>query len=254
MMRNLAASLIEHEVIKTTVEKGKELRRFVEPLITKAKVDTLHNRRQIISQLNSKSATSKLFSNLGPRFNETNGGYLRVIKAGFREGDKADMCYVELTIRDLEQEAKVDEELVDENLVMPEGEVQETKIEEKAETAPAQEEVKTPKKATRKLLLKKKNLKKSLQKKKRLQRKLPQKQRKRKRLKQKQILQRNLLRRKKLRNRKKRKVGGQDSLSNLQHLTCKRFFTLFDIFNVSFCDNISTTVASFRTKIYNPIG
>ena len=155
MMRNLATSLIEHEVIKTTVEKGKELRRFVEPLITKAKVDTLHNRRQIISQLNSKSATSKLFSNLGPRFNETNGGYLRVIKAGFREGDKADMCYVELTIRDLEQEAKVDEALVDENLVMPEGEVQETKIEEKAETAPAQEEVKTPKKATKKTTSKK---------------------------------------------------------------------------------------------------
>ena len=155
MMRNLAASLIEHEVIKTTVEKGKELRRFVEPLITKAKVDTLHNRRQIISQLNSKSATSKLFSNLGPRFNETNGGYLRVIKAGFREGDKADMCYVELTIRDIEQEAKVDEALVDENLVMPEGEVQETKIEEKAETAPVQEEVKTPKKATKKTTAKK---------------------------------------------------------------------------------------------------
>ena len=159
MMRNLAASLIEHEVIKTTVEKGKELRRFVEPLITKAKVDTLHNRRQIISQLNSKSATSKLFSNLGPRFNETNGGYLRVIKAGFREGDKADMCYVELTIRDLEQEAKVDEALVDENLVMPEGEVQETKIEEKAETAPVQEEVKTPKKATKKTTAKKEETK-----------------------------------------------------------------------------------------------
>jgi len=159
MMRNLAASLIEHEVIKTTVEKGKELRRFVEPLITKAKVDTLHNRRQIISQLNSKSATSKLFSNLGPRFNETNGGYLRVIKAGFREGDKADMCYVELTIRDLEQEAKVDEALVDENLVMPEGEVQETKIEEKAETAPVQEEVKTSKKATKKTTVKKEETK-----------------------------------------------------------------------------------------------
>ena len=159
MMRNLAASLIEHEVIKTTVEKGKELRRFVEPLITKAKVDTLHNRRQIISQLNSKSATSKLFSNLGPRFNETNGGYLRVIKAGFREGDKADMCYVELTIRDLEQETKVGEALVDENLVMPEGEVQETKIEEKAETAPVQEEVKTPKKATKTTTAKKEETK-----------------------------------------------------------------------------------------------
>ena len=153
MMRNLAASLIEHEVIKTTVEKGKELRRFVEPLITKAKVDTLHNRRQIISQLNSKSATSKLFSNLGPRFNETNGGYLRVIKAGFREGDKADMCYVELTIRDLEQETKVDDAIIDENLVMPVDEVSETKTEEKTETAP--EEVKATKKVAKKTTSKK---------------------------------------------------------------------------------------------------
>ena len=156
MMRNLAASLIEHEVIKTTVEKGKELRRFVEPLITRAKVDTLHNRRQIISQLNSKSATTKLFSNLGPRFNETNGGYLRVIKAGFREGDKADMCYVELTIRDLEQETKVDEALADENLVISKKELPETKIEEKTkETAPAPEEPKAPKKAAKKTTAKK---------------------------------------------------------------------------------------------------
>ncbi len=153
MMRNLAASLIEHEVIKTTVEKGKELRRFVEPLITRAKVDTLHNRRQIIAQLNSKSATSKLFSNLGPRFNETKGGYLRVIKAGFREGDKADMCYVELTIRDLEQEPKVDDAIVDENIVMPADEVPETKIEEKTETAP--EEVKATKKVAKKTTTKK---------------------------------------------------------------------------------------------------
>ena len=156
MMRNLAASLIEHEVIKTTVEKGKELRRFVEPLITRAKVDNLHNRRQIISQLNSTSATSKLFSNLGPRFNETNGGYLRVIKAGFREGDKADMCYVELTIRDLEQETNVDEVLADENLVMPRDKLPETKTEEKTkETAPAPEEIKAPKKAAKKTTTKK---------------------------------------------------------------------------------------------------
>ena len=153
MMRNLAASLIEHEVIKTTVEKGKELRRFVEPLITRAKVDTLHNRRQIIAQLNSKSATSKLFSNLGPRFNETKGGYLRVIKAGFREGDKADMCYVELTIRDLEQEPKVDDAIVDENTVMAANEVPETKIEEKTETA--LEEVKATKKVAKKTTTKK---------------------------------------------------------------------------------------------------
>ena len=100
MMRNLAASLVEHEVVKTTVEKGKELRRFIEPIITRAKEDTLHNRRQVISEIHSKSAASKLFSDLGPRFKETQGGYLRIIKAGFREGDKADMCCVELTIRE----------------------------------------------------------------------------------------------------------------------------------------------------------
>tara|TARA_B100000579_G_scaffold317312_1_gene266884 strand:- start:1068 stop:1478 length:411 start_codon:yes stop_codon:yes gene_type:complete len=109
MMRNLAASLIEHEIVKTTVEKGKELRRFLEPLITRSKVDSLHNRRQVISELNSKTATSKLFSDLGPRFSETNGGYLRVIKAGFREGDKADMCYVELTIRNQETQEEITE-------------------------------------------------------------------------------------------------------------------------------------------------
>ena len=109
MMRNLAASLIEHEIVKTTVENGKELRRFLEPLITRSKVDSLHNRRQVISELNSKTATSKLFSDLGPRFSETNGGYLRVIKAGFREGDKADMCYVELTIRNQENQEEITE-------------------------------------------------------------------------------------------------------------------------------------------------
>ena len=114
MMRNLAISLIEHEVIKTTVEKGKELRRFLEPLITRAKEDTLHNRRNVLSSLNSKDATSKLFSDLGPRFKETNGGYLRVIKAGFRAGDKADISYVELTIRNKEQEPKLDDAMVEE--------------------------------------------------------------------------------------------------------------------------------------------
>ena len=114
MMRNLAISLIEHEIIKTTAEKGKDLRRFIEPLITRAKADTLHNRREVISSLNSKSATSKLFSDLGPRFKETQGGYLRVIKAGFREGDRADMCYVELTIRpDEQKEQKLDDDLLD---------------------------------------------------------------------------------------------------------------------------------------------
>ena len=99
MMRNLAASLIEHEIIKTTVEKAKELRRFLEPLITKSKSDNLHSRRVVLSKLDSKEAVKKLFNDLGPRFVGVNGGYLRIIKAGFRAGDKADVCYIELTKR-----------------------------------------------------------------------------------------------------------------------------------------------------------
>jgi large subunit ribosomal protein L17 len=139
MMRNLAASLIEHEVVKTTVEKGKELRRFLEPLITRAKEDTLHNRRQVISQLHSKSAASKLFSDLGPRFSETKGGYLRVIKAGFREGDKADICFVELTIRnesDISDQATDSENLVKEETNVVEDALVETVVEETKEEKP----------------------------------------------------------------------------------------------------------------------
>ena len=103
MMRNLAISLIEHEIVKTTVEKGKYLRTFLEPLITKSKKDTLHNRRKVVSSLNSQTAASKLFSDISPKLSEINGGYLRIIKAGFRPGDKADMCFVELTCRDPEK-------------------------------------------------------------------------------------------------------------------------------------------------------
>ena len=80
---------------------------------------------------------------MGPRFNEKKGGYLRVIKAGFREGDKADMCYVELTIRDLEQETKVDDAIIDENLVMPVDEVPETKTEEKKDAPVVQKKAET---------------------------------------------------------------------------------------------------------------
>ena len=144
MMRNLSISLIEHEVIKTTVEKGKELRRFFEPLITRAKEDNLHNRRLVISELNSTDAVSKLFSDLGPRFKETNGGYLRLIKAGFREGDKADVCYVELTCREESEKELLDEAVLEEKLeAKEEVKVEEPKAEEpKAEEPKAEEPVK----------------------------------------------------------------------------------------------------------------
>ena len=151
MMRNLAASLIEHEVVKTTVEKGKELRRFIEPLITRAKEDSLHNRRQVISELHSKSAAAKLFSDLGPRFSETKGGYLRVIKAGFREGDKADICFVELTIRDVSEssdQATESENTTKEESNVLEDALVETAVEETKETKETKED--KPKKAAAK--------------------------------------------------------------------------------------------------------
>ncbi len=99
MFRNMVTSLVEHELIKTTLPKAKELRRFAEPLITLAKVDSVANRRLAFSRLQSKEAVGKLFSNLGPRYQNRPGGYIRILKCGFRAGDKAPMAYVELVAR-----------------------------------------------------------------------------------------------------------------------------------------------------------
>jgi large subunit ribosomal protein L17 len=99
MYRNMAASLFEHELIRTTLPKAKELRRVAEPLITLAKQDSVANRRLAFSRLRSKSAVGKLFTDLGPRFKERPGGYVRILKAGFRRGDAAPMAIVELVER-----------------------------------------------------------------------------------------------------------------------------------------------------------
>ncbi len=99
MFRNMVTSLVEHELIKTTLPKAKELRRFAEPLITLAKVDSVANRRLAFARLNSKEAVGKLFSQLGPRYQTRPGGYVRILKCGFRAGDKAPMAYVELVDR-----------------------------------------------------------------------------------------------------------------------------------------------------------
>ena len=99
MFRNMTASLVEHELIKTTLPKAKELRRVAEPLITLAKKDSVANRRLAFSRLQSKEAVGKLFSNLGPRYEGRPGGYIRILKCGFRAGDKAPMAYVELVGR-----------------------------------------------------------------------------------------------------------------------------------------------------------
>lgn len=99
MYRNLAAALIEHEAIRTTLPKAKEMRRVVEPLITLAKNDTVANRRLAFARTRSKEAVAKLFDEIGPRYKARPGGYMRVLKAGFRAGDNAPMAYVELVDR-----------------------------------------------------------------------------------------------------------------------------------------------------------
>lgn len=105
MFRNMTASLVEHELIKTTLPKAKELRRVAEPLITLSKNDSVANRRLAFSRLRDDAAVAKLFDELGPRYNERPGGYLRILKCGFRAGDNAPMAFVELVGRPLDVEA-----------------------------------------------------------------------------------------------------------------------------------------------------
>ena len=99
MFRNMAVSLVEHELIKTTLIKAKELRTVAEPLITLAKEDNVANRRLAYNRTQSKEAEGKLFSDLGPRYKDRPGGYIRILKCGLRAGDKAPMAYVELVNR-----------------------------------------------------------------------------------------------------------------------------------------------------------
>lgn len=98
-MQSVAVALIKHELIRTTVPKAKELRRLAEPLITRAGEDSVHNRRIAFSRLRDKDAVQKLFSELGPRYKARPGGYLRIMRCGFRAGDNAPMAYVELVDR-----------------------------------------------------------------------------------------------------------------------------------------------------------
>ena len=99
MFRNMAVSLLNQEAIKTTLPKAKELRRVAEPLITMAKSDTVHKRRLAFSRLRDRDTVTKLFNELGPRYADRPGGYLRILKMGYRTGDKAPMAYVELVDR-----------------------------------------------------------------------------------------------------------------------------------------------------------
>jgi large subunit ribosomal protein L17 len=105
MFRNMASSLFANEIIKTTVPKAKELRRVAEPLITLAKEDSVAHRRQAFDRLRDREVVTKLFTELGPRYADRPGGYLRILKCGFRAGDKAPMAYVELVDRPRIEEA-----------------------------------------------------------------------------------------------------------------------------------------------------
>jgi len=108
MFKNMTNSLVEHELIKTTLPKAKELRRVIEPLITLAKEDSVANRRLAFARTGSKDTVGKLFSEIGPRYSERPGGYVRILKCGFRVGDKAPMAFVELVDRPIPVEEEVE--------------------------------------------------------------------------------------------------------------------------------------------------
>ncbi len=114
LKRNLAVSIIQHESVKTTLAKAKEIRTFLEPLVTLAKQNSVNNQRTAYSRLGNKTAVAKLFSELGPRYRERPGGYLRIIKRGYRAGDKAPIAQVEFVdkvdpIKDIEGKTEAEE-------------------------------------------------------------------------------------------------------------------------------------------------
>jgi large subunit ribosomal protein L17 len=119
LFKNLAIALIEQDIIKTTLPKAKELRSFIEPLITIGKEDTVANRRHVFSKLRSEEAVAKLFTEISVNAKERKGGYTRIIKAGFRAGDKADMAFIELVDRKLDEDitSEAEPELKDEESV-----------------------------------------------------------------------------------------------------------------------------------------
>ena len=115
MFRNMANSLIEHEVIRTTLPKARELRRVAEPLITLAKEDSVANRRLAFSRTRSKATVGKLFAELGDRYRDRPGGYTRILKCGFRAGDAAPMAFVELVDRPIPEIVEDDDEFDDDD-------------------------------------------------------------------------------------------------------------------------------------------
>lgn len=144
MFRNMAASLIESEVIKTTLPKAKELRRVAEPLITLAKEDSVANRRLAFSRTRSKVAVGKLFAELGPRYQGRPGGYTRILKCGHRAGDAAPMAFVELVDRPVVDADDLDAEYLEAQEEVQQDEVQEEQQDVVAESEPAESAEETP--------------------------------------------------------------------------------------------------------------
>ena len=109
MFKNMATSLLKHEIIRTTLPKAKELRKYAEPLITLARESSVHNKRIAFSRLRDRDIITKLFGELGPRYSKRNGGYTRILKCGFRKGDNAPMAYIELVDRPQEDKKELKE-------------------------------------------------------------------------------------------------------------------------------------------------
>ena len=145
MFRNMATSLIESEVIKTTLPKAKELRKVAEPLITLAKEDSVANRRLAFARTRSKAAVGKLFAELGPRYQERPGGYTRILKCGFRTGDAAPMAYVELVGRPIAEVDELDTDFAEAEEVVETVEETEAEVETAEEVADEAEQADTKK-------------------------------------------------------------------------------------------------------------
>jgi large subunit ribosomal protein L17 len=140
MFKNMATSLLRHEIIRTTLPKAKELRKYAEPLITLAKVTSVHNQRIAFSRLRDRDVVIKLFGELGPRYTTRNGGYTRILKCGFRKGDNAPMAYVELVDRPEPKVEDTQEKAV--KAATPEVDVKPAAAKKEAKPAAAKKEAK----------------------------------------------------------------------------------------------------------------
>ncbi len=149
MFSNMCNALVEHEMIKTTVAKAKELRRYIEPLITVSKSDSVASRRYVFDRLRSKSSVGKLFTELGPRYQERPGGYVRVLKCGFRQGDSAPMAIIELVDRP-EVSDEADEVIVEEKATPKKAKASKAKTEKEAKAPKAASKAKKEEKAEEK--------------------------------------------------------------------------------------------------------